>query len=318
MNNSKRFAAGLGAAWLIAGVAGVAVGSDGTDAATRLAEAREAYERALSELRAAEAELAAARAETGVGRVSDEAAASGVVAQPETDAPPAETEARDTGFLSWEAWDKSIDIGINGSSGNSEIVNARVQLAGERITETMETRASALYRVSKQDGETSENRFRFDVLNDWIPRDSKIRWWAKGAYEFDEFQAWDHRLSASAGLGYEFVDNDKHTLVGRAGFGGSQTFGDDDEDFRPELVLGLDYRYRIADNQTFTAGTEYLLDVSDTENWRTNTFAQYEAVIDESSGMNFKTGVSHRYDSSPGGDTKKNDLEYFATLGWKF
>lgn len=308
---------------LIAGVAGLSLfaslsgaGVDGSDAAGRLAEARAAYEAALAELRAAEAELAAATtAETTEATGSGENAHR---AQPEGEVP-AGAVAPEPGFLSWKAWEKSIDIGVTGASGNSENLNLRIQISGERNTDKMETKASALYRLSKQGSENTENRFRFDVFNDWLPPEgSKIRWWAKGAFEYDEFQAWDYRVSGSGGIGYEFVDNDKHTLVGRLGFGGSQTFGDDDEDFRPEAVVGLDYTYRIKKDQKFTTGTEFLFDVSDTDAWRNNSYAQYEVLIDPESGMNFKTGVTNRYDSEPGADTKKNDLEYFATLGWKF
>lgn len=317
---------GVAGAMILAALAGTAAGSDVSDAAGRLADARAAYEAALAELRAAEAELAAAEAaesggEAADGVRSDSAASTAEAAaesQPEGDVPAEATEP-DPGFLSWDGWEKSIDIGVTGSSGNSENLNLRIQLTGERNTEDMETKASALYRLSKQGSDTTENRFRFDVFNDWLPPEgSKIRWWAKGAYEYDEFQAWDHRVSASAGIGYEFIDNDKHTLVGRLGFGGSQTFGDEDEDFRPEAVAGLDYTFNIKEGQQFTAGTEFLVDVSDTDAWRNNTYAQYEALIDAESGMNFKTGVTNRYDSEPGDDTKKNDLEYFATLGWTF
>src|SRR5690606_23252671 len=147
-------------------------------------------------------------------------------------------------------------------------LNLRMQLSAERITAKMETKTAALYRMAQQDNETTENRFRFDVFNDWLPPEgSKIRWWAKGAYEFDDFQAWDHRVSASAGIGYELINNDKHTLVGRLGFGGSQTFGDEEE-FRPEAIVGLDYSFQIATNQKLTAGTEFLVDVSDVDQWR--------------------------------------------------
>jgi putative salt-induced outer membrane protein len=227
--------------------------------------------------------------------------------------------AKEPGFFDLDSWDKSIDIGITGASGNSDNLNARVQLSAERKTSKMESKASALYRLSQSDGDNTENRFRFDLSNDWLPPEgSKIRWWARGAYEYDEFQAWDHRLSASGGLGYELINNDKHTLVGRLGLGGSQTFGDDNEEFRPELVAGLDYAYQIKENQRFVAGTEILLDVSDTDFWRTNSFARYEALIDPTNGLNFKTGITHRYDSEPGGDVDKSDFEYFATLGWTF
>lgn len=311
----QKFRVGVISAWTLVGGCGLAYASD--DAAGRLAEARAAYERALAELRAAEAALAEAEADSPQP-VPAVAAASEVRSQPES-APVAEPAAAPKGFFSWDAWEKSIDIGVNGASGNSESLTLRLQIGAERNTDKMETKANALYRLSRQSGGTTENRFRFDVFNDWLPPEgSKIRWWARGAYEYDQFQAWDHRVSASGGVGYEIIDNDKHTLVGRAGLGGSQTFGDDDEDFRPELVLGLDYNYRIDERQRLVAATEYLLDVSDTDNWRTNSSARYEVLIDPTNGMNFKTGITHRYDSNPGGSAKKNDTEYFATIGWRF
>ncbi len=311
----QKFRVGVISALMLVGGCGLAYASD--DAAGRLAEARAAYERALAELRAAEAALAEAEAQTPQP-LPAAAASNEVRPQPEP-APVAEPAAPQKGFFSWDAWEKSIDIGINGASGNSESLSLRLQVGAERKTDKMETKASALYRLSRQSSGTTENRFRFDVLNDWLPPEgSKIRWWARGAYEYDQFQAWDHRISASGGVGYEIVNNDKHTLVGRAGLGGSQTIGDDDEDFRPEVVLGLDYTYRIDERQRLVAGTEYLLDVSETENWRTNSFGRYEVLIDPTNGMNFRTGVTHRYDSRPGGTAKKSDLEYFATIGWRF
>lgn len=309
--------AGVCGAMILSGVSGQALASDTTDAATRLADAEAAYELALAELEAARAEAVSdnavrsdATAETS--SVTERVAAGDRLAmQPEAEA--------QKGFFDWDAWAKSIDIGINGASGNSENVNLRIQLGGERKTDKMETKVTALYRMTSSEGDQTENRFRFDVRNDWLPQDgSKIRWWAQGAYEYDEFQEWDSRVSGAAGIGYEFINNDKHTLVGRLGFGGSQTYGDMNEDFRPEAVAGLDYTWAIKDGQKFGAGTEVFLDVSDTDNFRVNSYAQYEVLLDAESNLTFKTGVANRYDSEPGGTAEKSDLEYYVTMGWTF
>lgn len=297
-------------------LAGAATGADDRDAAARLAEARAAYERALAELQAAEAALAEAALEETADRPSAQPSDVSAPSTGENTVPPAAV-APEPGFFDWQAWEKSIDIGITGASGNSDNLNARLAFGAERKTDTMETKLAALYRLSKQDSNTTENRFRLDAFNDWLPPEgSRIRWWAQGAYEFDEFQEWDHRLSAAAGIGYELIKNEKHTLVGRFGAGASQTLGDEEE-FRPEAIAALDYAFQIKENQKFTAGTEFRVDVSDTENWRNNSFAQYEALIDAESNLTFKTGVTNRYDSNPG-DAEKSDLEYFASLGWKF
>lgn len=318
MRRTERSFRGLvaGAVCVLAMVGSLAQAQDGSDPGERVAEARAAYEKALADLQAAEAALAQAEAERSAAEAQNPAGEPATGG--EAPLPPAAT-AKEPGFFDLDSWDKSIDLGITGSSGNSDNLTARVQLSAERKTSKLESKASALYRLSQQDGDNTENRFRFDLSNDWLPPEgSKIRWWGRGAYEYDEFQAWDHRLSASGGIGYELINNDKHTLVGRLGLGGSQTFGDENEEFRPELVAGLDYAYQIKENQRFVAGTEVFLDVSDTDFWRTNSFARYEAVIDPTNGMNFKTGITHRYDSEPGGDVDKSDFEYFATLGWTF
>lgn len=302
-------------ACLVAGVSGQALAADtGTDAATRLAEARAAYEAALAELKAAEAEVAAetratAQTETASSDTTDTGAAATIASQPE----------EQPGFFDWDAWEKSIDLGLNGSSGNSENLNFRVQLGAERKTDKLDTSMSLLYRLASSDGDKTENRLRYDIRNDWLPPEgSKIRWWAKGSYEYDEFQDWDSRIAASAGIGYDFIKNDKHTLIGRLGFGGSQTYGGMEDDFRPEAVAGLDYVYNIKDGQVFKAGTELLLDVSDVDLYRLNSYANYEVLVDAESNMVFKTGVAHRYDSEPGGGNDKSDVDYYATLGWKF
>ncbi|MFK7883205.1 MAG: YdiY family protein [Phycisphaerales bacterium] len=299
-------------AFMIVGFSGQALAAGSkTGSAARLAEARAAYESALEELRAAEAELVT---ETENSKESTETArassgVSAIAAQPEGE----------PGFFDWNAWEKSVDVGINGASGNSENLNLRILLGAERNTDKMETSLSALYRLTTSDGDETENRFRFDIRNDWLPPEgSKIRWWAQGSYEFDEFQEWDSRVSGAAGIGYEIIKNDKHTLIGRLGFGGSQTFGDMDEDFRPEAVAGLDYTWNIKDGQQFTAGTEVFLDVSETENFRANSYAQYEVLLDAESNLTFKTGIAHRYDSEPGATAERSDVEYYASMGWKF
>lgn len=315
MSNQKTKTVMAFAALTICGAAGHAAAADTTSAAERLLEAEVAFEVALAELEAARAEAVAEGAVVSEQEAPASTAAA-VVTQSDAVQPALESE---TGFFSWDAWEKSVDIGLNGASGNSENVNFRINLGAERNTDKMETKLNALYRLTTSDGDETENRFRFDVRNDWLPPEgSKIRWWAQASYEFDEFQAWDSRISGAAGIGYEFIKNDKHTLVGRLGFGGSQTYGDMDEDFRPEAVAGLDYTWNIKDGQQFTAGTEVFLDVSETENFRANSYAQYEVLLDAESNLTFKTGVAHRYDSEPGATAERSDVEYYASMGWKF
>jgi hypothetical protein len=45
-----------------------------------------------------------------------------------------------------------------------------------------------------------------------------------------------------------------------------------------------------------------------------NVQAGYEVIVDPESNFSLKLGLEDRYNSNPGGDRKKNDLLYFASL----
>ena len=123
-------------------------------------------------------------------------------------------------------WSGSVELGLNGSEGNSSRVNVRAGLGAERKTEETETTFSFVYTYAKDDGEESENQGQIDLRNDWLlGKDSPWRIYALGRVEYDTFQNWDWRVSAFAGVGYEFIKTDKTTLIGRFGAGAANPGG---------------------------------------------------------------------------------------------
>lgn len=289
------FMGGCGA-WL-AVMAGGAWGQSPTE------EARAKVEAARAALEAAEAELAAAEA----------AAAAEVPGVPEGagEAP----EVEQTSF--WTGWEGTVEAGLAGATGNSENFNFRVALNAQRLTERLETKYDASYRYATSDGEDTANRFETGLRNDWLVRDSRWRYFAQGRYEFDEFQDWDHRVSAFGGVGYEFIKDDKTTLVGRAGLGGNATFGGGEDEFTPEGLLGVDYTRKLAREQELGLGTEVLLALDPVGDYRVNSYAEYKIMVNPENQMFLKAGAKHRWDSDPG-DAERSDLEYYLTLGWGF
>lgn len=220
---------------------------------------------------------------------------------------------------SWsQGWKGSIELGINGSSGNTERFNLRAGVGVTRVTEKHDTSANIVYAYATDGGDASESRFRFNVRNDWKFKGSPWRIFALGSAEFDDFQDWDWRLAAAAGVGYAVIETDKTTLVGRLGGGFSKKIGGSDNAIRPEGLIGADLRHKLTERQQLTASATLYPDLSDIGEFRFVGSAAWEVLIDPEVNLSLKLGVEDRYDSMPGGGFTKNDIDYFAMLVFAF
>lgn len=72
---------------------------------------------------------------------------------------------------------------------------------------------------------------------------------------------------AAVGVGFQFIDDGTWSVAGRAGIGGSQTFGGNRETFAPEGILGLDAARQIPGR----AGLGLLTQGPAMTQWRTAT-----------------------------------------------
>ncbi len=324
MSISLRPASILAASVLL--VSGSALASDTANsreaAIARLEAAQQALEAAQAELAAAQAEAAMyeestnSSASSSASTKSETKSTSSSSEQPEGEAEDASEAAQD---LAWnEGWDYTFSAGISGASGNNENFAGRVTLTGERLTKAMETRGHASYLYSTSEGQRSASRGEIGLKNDWL-LDGPWRYFAQGLYEYDEFQAYQHRLSGAVGVGYEFINNDKTTLIGRVGVGGSYEFGKNaDEKFVPEGLLGLDWTHKLSANTKLKASTTYYPSFDDFGEFRWVNSAGIEVLLDAETGMTMNAGIEHRHDSTPGVGIKPNDVDYFVGVGWKF
>jgi len=299
----------------LAGITSISLADDtATDRAAaleRLEQARIAFEAARAELAEAQREAAAV---TGGEIKTNGKSSDSTITQPETE------EAQPEDPSSWsDGWAWKAVAGINGASGNNENFSARATLSGERLTSKYETKLGLSYIYGTSDGTKNTSRGVAHINNDWLT-DSKWRYFAQGKYEYDEFQQWDHRISGAVGVGYELYKNEDTTLlIGRAGIGGYYEIGNmADEEFIPEGLIGLDLTHKWTENTTLVASTTYYPSFDDFGEFRWNTNAGIEVVMDKESGMTLNTGFEHRHDSMPGMGTKPNDVEYYMGLGWGF
>lgn len=218
----------------------------------------------------------------------------------------------------WSGWKHSVDVGLNGSEGNSENLSVRGGIKIKRTVAAMETSADAGYIYNSSNGVKDKSRFEANIRNDWLFKETNWGLFAQGKAEYDEFQNWDYRLSTFIGPSYTFIKDDATLLRGRIGAGFTKEFGGDNNAIMPEGLLGFDFEHKFTDRQSVYASGDYLPNFQDINEYRLNGKAGYKIIVDPESKMNLQLGVADRYDSRPGPGTKKNDVEYFVTVGWEF
>jgi putative salt-induced outer membrane protein YdiY len=220
---------------------------------------------------------------------------------------------------SWiSGWTGSIQFGLNGSEGNTDRLNLRFGFDAARLGTRMETRIVTSYSYATSDGDTTENKARLDVRNDWLIKDSRWRYFVLGLLEYDRFQDWDFRASIFPGVGYEFIKTERTLLLGRAGAGVTREFGGERNEFIPEALLGADLEHKLTERQRLTATVNFFPELDNFGDYRLNARAAWEILVDPEINLSLKLGVENRYDSDPAPGIRRNDFDYFALLAWSF
>lgn len=216
-------------------------------------------------------------------------------------------------------WSKQIQLGFTGSSGNSD---AQDMLAGVRGSYADEAKRwqfdSGYFRASSDGTETKDQAFAM-LLRDFLFPSKKYFAFASTRYDHDQFREWDHRLNLSGGLGYAFLDREKFDLRGRAGFGGTKTFGSPgDDEWVPEAVLGLETEWLPAERQKLTAFTTFYPSLSEGGEYRSLSGVDWSLLLSDGLGLSLNLGVQNEYESDVAPGIEKNDLLYRASLLYDF
>jgi putative salt-induced outer membrane protein YdiY len=214
-------------------------------------------------------------------------------------------------------WEGRVEAGLNGSDGNTERFNTRLGAHAVRKTTADVLTLDFIYAKSTQNGDETENKALFTGKNEWLFGDDPWFLYAYTTAEYDAFQAWDVRVTAGLGCGYKWIKNDCTSLATRLGAGFSREIGGPENRFAPELNLGLDLEHKLTERQKFTTTVDVFPDLGDLGEFRAIVKAAWECLIDPTHNLSLQIGVLDRYDSTPEG-AKRNDIDYFALLVWKF
>lgn len=217
-------------------------------------------------------------------------------------------------------WIGHVDAGLAGSDGNSQTLSGHAEIGMKRLTAAMDTVWDVSYFYETSDSTKTKSRGEANIRNDWKFDDSPWGIFAQGRQEFDEFQNYKWRASASAGPSYTFVKDDTMLLRGRIGAGIAYEWAGPDpkHGIIPEGLAGLDFTYKIDERQSVFANLEYLPSLKNPPAYRADLKAGYQIVVDPALKLLLKLGMDDRYDSDPGSGKKRNDIDYFVTIGWEF
>jgi putative salt-induced outer membrane protein YdiY len=214
-------------------------------------------------------------------------------------------------------WQGSFEFGLSGSDGNSQTFDMRVGANGKYANQRREITLDLNYAKSAADQVETQNEMLFDGRHERLFKDSDWTLYVHNTVLFDEFAAFDSRITADAGLGYTWIEHDRTTLRSRLGGGASYEINSPQDYVVPEAIFGFDLSHQLTPRQKLTAKSEYFPDVTDFNNFRINSKAGWEILVDPTWNLNLQLAIFDRYDSTPNG-AKHNDLDYSMLLIWKF
>jgi putative salt-induced outer membrane protein YdiY len=217
----------------------------------------------------------------------------------------------------WSGWTNSIELGLNGSQGNSETTSLQAGADLQRITDYYTFAIDIDYQKTEASGAQTQNNGRINFDYDRLIGESSWSAFSKLGLEYDEFKAFDLRINLNGGLGYYWLRNDNTTLVTRFGAGASREIGAPVEEWVAEAVFGYEASHQLTERQKIKGKLEYFPEWADFGNYRLVSDVSWEILLDGVDNLSLKLAATNRYDSTPQG-AKPNDLFYSALLLYKF
>ena len=152
---------------------------------------------------------------------------------------------------------------------------------------------------------------------EWPMPNTPWNYFIHGLTEYDEFKAFNVRISGDTGFGYEWIQNDATTFITRTGLAFSHEIGGPDNTIHPELLFGGEYKHKFNATHTVSMKIDYYPNVTEFSDFRLNSVASWEIALAQAWGLSLKLSIIDRYDSTPQG-ARPNDLDYSTLLIWTF
>ncbi len=217
-------------------------------------------------------------------------------------------------------WKGGAEIGVNGSQGNSETFNLRLGANLGRKTANNIFASDFLYNYARNNGMIQQQQALINARDEILCPSTPWSAFASTNIEYDQLRAYRFLIGVYGGVGRVLIDDEQVNWRVRAGAGAVRQIGRNGTASRwtPEALFGTDFTWRLDDRQSFIGTLDYYPRLDDWRQFRVRARAAYQIILDKGTGTTLRLGVQDRYDSSAGGNAKRNDLNYYACLGFTF
>ena len=226
---------------------------------------------------------------------------------------PAGTEDPQTTALR-RHWSYEAAVDVTGKTGNSEQLGTMFSARAVMKTPQDTLLFYTAYNRQVADGTKSADQFKagVDYQNNFSGRKS---WYMRDEGGFDRVKDIDLYNVAAVGFGYDFIQEPKRILTGRAGisyryegYGNPAT-----EDVSGAgLDLGLNHEWEL-ENSRIVNRIAFVPTFEDFGNFRLTHESFYEMPL-LSPAWKLRLGISNDYNSRPGVGIDKLDTSYFTRL----
>ena len=211
-------------------------------------------------------------------------------------------------------WHKQLEIGLIGSSGNSESQNFHAQVSAKQATPELRREANAAFDMEKKDREKSREEFYATLNQDWLLSGSPWFYFAQGRFDWDDFKDWDYRANVAGGTGYDFITREDWTLRGKTGLGFNREFGGKDHSIATEAIFEASSNWMFSAHHKLELKTTWYPQLDEISEYRNiNTLSWLYKLNDT---MRFKVGLIHEHDSDVPDGIKRDDFTYATSLVW--
>ncbi len=212
-------------------------------------------------------------------------------------------------------WKTALELGLNGSEGNSQSRNIHAGLLTKQETPELRRSLEMAYDSSETDNATSRDEFFATFNQDWLINESPWYYFAMGRFDWDDFKDWDYRMSLSAGAGYTFIENKEWSLRSKAGLGANREFGGEDDDIKPEGLLGGISEWTLSEHHKIELSSTFYPELDQLGEYRNITELNWVNKLN--SHMRMKIGLANEYESDVPSGIKHNDFKYTTSLSWE-
>jgi len=211
-------------------------------------------------------------------------------------------------------WKGRVEIGLNGSEGNSDQFDA---LAGLTVTRVdLRDRLTLSLRGHYQEADAVRTKSEA-VGAARFERDLSPRLFAftRLELEYDEFENLDLRSTLAGGLGYFLIRSPQQDLKIRGGLAYQhEEFGDGSSDDKPLAEAGYDYRLDVRRWLRYNSTFSYFVDPGRVDDWRLTAENSAEFPLSNTIGWKLRLGLRNQYDAEPLPGIEGLDTTYYLSL----